>query len=192
MRVFPHTSLNSQEWNSLPRFDELKRGGDSRRHSISRSNCCKTIQDKRNDRLKDTNTFAFTYNTQTLPKTVKVAYFRVNVEVIPNPLRCHNCQKYAHHENRCTKDPLYANCGEPANHTEQSCRNDPNCVNCGEKYSANSKECQVWHKEKEILTVKFTRNISFPEARKIVESPTPFPGVSYASTAQSPVKKGNC
>ena len=121
-------------------------------------------------------------------KTVEVAYFRVSVQIyIPNPLRCHSCQKYGHHENRCTKDPICANCGEPANHTEQNCGNAPNCVNCGEKHSANSKECQVWHKEKEILTVKFTRNISFPEARKIVESPTPIPGVSYASMAQSSV-----
>ena len=119
-----------------------------------------------------------------------MAYFRVSVEIyIPNPLRCHSCQKYGHHENRCTKDPICANCGEPANHTEQNCGNTPNCVNCVEKHSANSIECQVWHKEKEILTVKFTRNISFPEARKIVESPTPIPGVSYASIAQSPVKK---
>ena len=108
---------------------------------------------------------------------------------IPNPLRCHNCQKYGHHENRCTKDSICANCGELANHTEQSCTKDPNCVNCGGKHSANSKECQVWHKEKEILTVQVTRNISFPEARKIVESPTPIPGVSYASITQSPVKK---
>ena len=95
-----------------------------------------------------------------------MAYFRVSVEIcIPNPLRCHNCQKYGHHENRCTKDPICANCGEPAN---QSCTKDPNCVNCGGKHSANAKACQVWHKEKEILTVKFTRNLSFPEARKIV------------------------
>ena len=119
-----------------------------------------------------------------------MAYFRVSVETyIPNPLRCHSCQKYGHHENRCTKDPICANCGESANHTEQNCGNAPNCVNCGETHSANSKECQVWHKEKEILTVKFTRNISLPEARKIVESPTPIPGVSYASMAQSSVKK---
>ena len=116
-----------------------------------------------------------------------MAYFRVSVEIyIPNPLRCHSCQKYGHHENRCTKDPICANCGEPANHTEQNCGNAPNC---GEKHSANSKECQIWHREKEISTVKYTRNISFPEARKIVESPTPIPGVSYASIAQSSVKK---
>ena len=30
--------------NSLPRIGELQRGGDSRRHKISRSNCNKTIQ----------------------------------------------------------------------------------------------------------------------------------------------------
>ena len=150
----------------------------------------KRFKIKRNGQLKDTNTFVFTFNTPTLPKTVKVAYFRVSVEIyIPNPLRCHSCKKYGHHENRCTKDPICANCGEPANHTEQNCGNAPNSVNCGEKHSANSKECQFWRREKEILTVKFTRNISFPEARKIVESPTPIPGVSYASIAQSSVKK---
>ena len=44
--------------------------------------------------------------------------------------------------------------------------------------NANSKECKIWHKEKEIFRVKFTRNVSFPEARKIVESPTPIPGSS--------------
>ena len=65
----------------------------------------------------------------------------------------------------------------------------PTVLTVVKKHSANSKECQVWHKEKEILTVKFTRNLSFPEARKIVESPTSIPGVSYASITQSPVKK---
>ena len=53
---------------------------------------------------------------------------------------------------------------------------------------ANSKECKIWHKEKEILRVKFTRNVSFPEARKIVESPTPIPGSSYASVIKPTTK----
>ena len=56
-------------------------------------------------------------------------------------------------------------------------------------HNANSKDCQIWHKEKEILRLKFTRNISFTEARKIVEAPTPTPGVSYASITQSSVEK---
>ena len=56
------------------------------------------------------------------------------------------------------------------------------------KHSADSKECRIWHKEKEILRIKFTRNISFVEARKLVEAPT-IPGTSYANITQSSMKK---
>ena len=66
--------------------------------------------------------------------------------------------------------------------------NPAKCANCGEGHNANSKECKIWHKEKEILRVKFTRNVSFPEARKIVESPTPVPGSSYASVIKPTTK----
>ena len=189
LKEFPHNSLNSLR--GVIRCPDLRNSSEEEILEGTRSQgvtAVKRFKIKRNGQLKSTNTLVFTFNTPTLPKTVKVAYFRVSVEIyIPNPLRCHSCQRYGHHENRCTKDPICANCGEPANHTEQNCGNAPNCA-----HSANSKECQVWHKEKEILTVKFTRNISFPEARKIVESPTPIPGVSYVSTAQSSVKKDNC
>ena len=150
----------------------------------------KRFKVKRNGELKDTNTFVFTFNTPVLPKTVKVAYFRVNVEVyIPNPLRCHNCQKYGHHEDRCSKDPICSKCGQIAEHSEGRCTNELHCANCGEKHSADSKECQIWHKEKEILRIKFTRNISFVVARKLVEAPTPIPGISYANITQSSMKK---
>ena len=47
------------------------------------------------------------------------------------------------------------------------------------------KQCQAWHTEKEILKVKYTRNISFPEAWKIVESYTAAPGKSYASITKT-------
>ena len=76
-----------------------------------------------------------------------------------------------------------------AEHLESQCRNELHCVNCGEKHSADSKECQIWHKEKEILRLKFTRNISFIEARKLVEAPTPIPGISYANITHSSMKK---
>ena len=39
--------------------------------------------------------------------------------------------------------------------------------------------------KKEIFKVKYTRNISFPEARKIVESHTAAPGKSYASITKT-------
>ena len=119
-----------------------------------------------------------------------MAYFRVNVDVyVPNPLRCHNCQKYGHHEDRCSKDPICSKCGQTGEHLESRCSNELHCVNYGEKHSADSKECRIWHKEKEILRLKFTRNISFVEARKLVEAPTPIPGISYANITQSSMRK---
>ena len=69
------------------------------------------------------------------------------------------------------------------------CSNELHCVSCGEKHSVESKECRIRHKEKEILRIKFTRNISFVEARKLVEAPTPIPGISYANITQSSMKK---
>ena len=104
-------------------------------------------------------------------------------------MRCHHCQKYGHHEDRCSKDPICSKCGQVAEHLESQCRNELHCVICGEKHNADSKECQIWHKEKEILRLKFIRNISFIEARKLVEAPTPIPGISYANITQSSMKK---
>ena len=149
----------------------------------------KRFRIKKDDQLKDTNTFVFTFNTPNLPSTIKIAFLRVGVEVyIPNPLRCFSCQQYGHHEDRCKNHPVCSNCGEPAIHHATLCKSPAKCANCGEGHNANSKECKIWHKEKEILRVKFTRNVSFPEARKIVESPTPVPGSSYASVIKPTTK----
>ena len=51
------------------------------------------------------------------------------------------------------------------------------------------KNAKFGTKKKEILRLKFTRNISFIEARKLVEAPTPIPGISYANITQSSMKK---
>lgn len=191
VRVYPHASLNSSK--GVIRCSELVNCSEEEILEGTKSQgvtAVKRFKIKRNGQFKNTNTFVFTFNTPVLPKTVKVAYFRVDVEIyIPNPLRCHNCQKYGHHEDRCTKDPVCPKCGQITGHLASTCRSEANCVNCGDKHSADSKECPIWHKEKEILRVKFTRNISFIEARRIVENQTPIPGVSYASITQSSMKK---
>ena len=97
--------------------------------------------------------------------------------------------KYGHHEDRYSNDPICSKCGQTGEHLESRCSNELHCVNCGEKHSADSKECRIWHKETEILRVKFTRNISFVETRNLVEAPTPIPGISYANITQSSMKK---
>lgn len=191
VRVHPHSSLNSSRGvircpdlrgcSEQEILDEMKSQGVT---------AVKRFRVKRDGQLKDTNTFVFTFNTPVLPPMIKIAFLRVNVEVyIPNPLRCFNCQQYGHHEDKCKNEPVCTKCGEPAKHHASLCKNPTKCANCGEGHDANSKECKIWQKEKEILRVKFTRNISFPEARKAVESPTPVPGSSYANIIKPTVKQ---
>ena len=98
----------------------------------------------------------------------------------------HPRQVFGHHENKCHREEICANCGQ-AKHSadETDCKRPPKCFNCKEDHPANSRQCQAWHTEKEILKVKYTRNISFPEARKIVESYTAALGKSYASITKT-------
>ena len=55
------------------------------------------------------------------------------------------------------------------------------CVNCKLEHPSYSKNCEKWKIEKEIQTIRTKQNISYPEARKIVESRTPTVGTSYAA-----------
>ena len=105
---------------------------------------------------------------------------------IPNPLRCYACQVFGHHENKCHREEICANCGQSKHSADETdCKGPAKCFNFKEDHPANSKQCQAWHTEKEILKVKYTRNISFPEARKIFESYTAAPGKSYASITKT-------
>ena len=81
--------------------------------------------------LKDTNTFVFTFNTSILPKQLKVAFLRISVDpYIPNPLRCYACQVFGHHKNKCHREEICANCGQPKHSTgETGCKRLPKCVN---------------------------------------------------------------
>ena len=122
----------------------------------------------RDGTLKDTNTFVFTFNTSVLPKQLKVAFLRVSVDpYIPNPLRCYACQVYGHHENKCHREEICANSGQSKHSADETdCKRPAKCINCKEDHPANSRQCQAWHTEKEILKVKYTRNISFSRSAK--------------------------
>ena len=87
---------------------------------------------------------------------------------IPNSLRCHNCQKFGHHKEKCTIPPICKNCGETENHRD--CQQPPKCANCKQNHSADSKECELWRKGKRILEIKHTKNISYLEARNFIEN----------------------
>ena len=121
----------------------------------------------------ETNTLLLTFNSATIPPNLKIFYRIIPVELyIPNPLRCFNCQRFGHHESNCSEDPgsVCERCGKGNHdhHTSQ-CKNPIKCVNCGKDHTPKSNLCEIWEKEKEIIKIKVTKNITFPEARKLFE-----------------------
>ena len=56
----------------------------------------------RDGQRKPTGTFILTFQSQTLPKYIRVGYYRVAVsQFIPNPVRCYKCQKFGHNKFNC-------------------------------------------------------------------------------------------
>ena len=147
----------------------------------------KRITFNRNEETIATNTYILTFGKPQIPKELKVGYSIIKVNpYIPNPLRCYNCQMFGHHEQKCTKSAVCKKCGESgSDHLELSCSKPPKCANCKGNHPADSRECVTLKKEKEINTVKYTNNIPFPEARKIVQNSNKFPLKSYSEVAKS-------
>ena len=139
------------------------------------------IKVRRDDALKDTNTFVFTFKTSVLPKLLKVAFLRVSVDPYkPNPLRCYAI-KYLGIMRINAIGKRYVPTVVSLNILLMK-----RIVNAQQNVLTAMKTTQQTRSnEKEILKVKYTRNISFPKARKIVESYTAAPSKSYASITKS-------
>ena len=129
---------------------------------------CKRFRIKKGNVQVDTYTLLLTFNSTTLPQSIKIFYRTVPVEqFIPNPLRCFTCQKFGHHEDNCklTDAVIRDRCGE-SKHISSICQRPFKCVNCGKEHGASSTECEVWKREKEIMRIKTIRMISYFEAKK--------------------------
>ena len=173
IRAYPHKNLNTSKGVvrskdlSVCTIEEIKKELnnqgiiDVRRISIKKEN--QTIL---------TNTYIMQFDRPTIPKEIKIGYNIEKVEpFIPNPLRCFKCQKFGHHEDACNGRAVCGRCGRrDPDHTANECRLDCRCANCGEDHPAYARACKTWKKEKEIMAIKHTKNISFPEARKMVDS----------------------
>ena len=115
---------------------------------------CKRFKIKKDHDTVETNTLLLTFNSINVPKSLKIFYRVVPVDIyVPNPLRCFNCQRFGHHENNCPVDlgSVCANCGAGSHdHHTSACKNKPKCVNCGKEHVSRSNQCEIWKKEKKL------------------------------------------
>ena len=66
---------------------------------------CKRFTIKKDHETVETNTLLLTFNTVNVPKSLKIFYRIVSVDVyVPNPLRWVNWQRFGHHESNCPVD----------------------------------------------------------------------------------------
>ncbi|GBM64978.1 hypothetical protein AVEN_251011-1 [Araneus ventricosus] len=140
---------------------------------------------KKNGQNFPTKHLILTFNTPVLPKSVKIAYIHCNVKhYIPNPLRGFKCQRFGHTLTACRSKQNCARCSLPDHDSNNCSSTTPKCYNCTGDHPAYFKSCPRYKHEKEIQTVKITKDISFPEARKIVNDRNPQPGLSYSAALQ--------
>ena len=172
VKIYPHKALNSCK--GVVRCKELSLCSITEIQSNLKSQGVtevRRISVRRNGEMRTTHTYILTFSSSNLPQSVKIGYMNVNVDMyIPNPLRCFKCQKYGHHISKCPGNPVCAKCGkEDENHDFETCSGPLKCSNCKGAHATFSRECPIWKEEKEILNLKYTKKLSFPEARQQIK-----------------------
>ncbi|GBN23203.1 hypothetical protein AVEN_41293-1 [Araneus ventricosus] len=183
--VSPHASLNSSkrvitcgELLNVATEEILK---ELQSQGVSH---VRRISIRRDGQLLNTKHLILTFDSAKLPEHIKAGYMRLSVRAyIPNPLRCFQCQRFGHSKTSCRGTLTCARCAE-VGHDSSRCTAAEKCVNCKDAHTSFSRNCSAWKLEKEIITTKIKKQISYPEARKLVKSMTPTPGNSYVSVAK--------
>ncbi|XP_046564880.1 uncharacterized protein LOC124273651 [Haliotis rubra] len=148
---------------------------------------------KDGDNIVNTNTYLFTFALTKIPTSIKAGYFNIGVYVyIPNPLRCFKCQRFGHGAKSCRNAQVCSRCSKQHESTE--CTDDIKCANCSGTHMSSSKSCPSFVTQTQILKLKYTKDISFTEARKLVTNAptTPSPSLTYsAAVSSTPLKSDN-
>ena len=122
------------------------------------------------------------FDRQILPYCVTAGIHRLDVRpYVPPPLRCYNCQRFGHTQERCRSEQK-CSCGSPP-HGDDPCPDPPKCINCGLAHSCRSRNCPTYKREVQIQTIKTSERLSYSEAKKRVPT-AKTSETTYAQVAQ--------
>ena len=157
--------LRSQELSLCP-LEEIK--NDLKSQGVTD---VKKVSIKRDNKIIHTNTYIMTFELPVILPKIKIDYTVERVEwFIPNPFRCYKCQKYGHHQVKCNGKSVCGKCGQKyPDHSIKNAKTHTDVRTVVETTQYIQKHVKNG-KEKEILSIKYTKNISFLEARKIVDA----------------------
>ncbi|GFX24518.1 uncharacterized protein TNCV_2107011 [Trichonephila clavipes] len=123
---------------------------------------------KKDTAVIPTQHIILTFSSPTIPHTIKAGYLNCKIRpYIPNPLRCFKCQRFGHSQTSCRGQLTCSRCAS-VGHASTDCSLEPKCFNCSESHQSDSKLCSTWKLEKKIQEIKTSKNISYPEARKLI------------------------
>lgn len=186
--VSPHRTLNSSK--GVIRCRELKgMTEEDICNEMAAQSVTNVYRIKINRGKQATDTYILTFNAPNIPTSVKIGYMNVKCSMyIPNPLRCYNCQNYGHGSSKCNQPQRCSRCGD--DHGHETCTvAEPMCLHCSANHATSDKHCPRFLKEKAVVEIKYRENISFPEARRKVESLTSTSSASVATSYAAATQK---
>ncbi|KAM7294551.1 hypothetical protein ISCGN_024057 [Ixodes scapularis] len=167
IKVSPHRTLNSVR-GVISEADLIDCSEDEILAGLQKQAvvAVKRITIRKDGQEQPTKQLILTLELHTLPTTVKAGYLYCKVRpFIPNPQRCFRCQRFGHGSRNCRGRETCAKCGSN-DHVADICENTLKCVNCQGNHAAYARTCPQWKQEKEILTLKAQKNITYQEAKQ--------------------------
>lgn len=133
----------------------------------------KIINNEGQVEIRPTETVVVTFEGNKLPSHIYINSVRCQVEpYIANVVQCYNCLRFGHVSDQCkSKGKTCRNC---ATIHEGECEIEKiSCLHCKSSlHNSLDKKCPSYTKQREIKKIMAIKNLSFRDAKKIVDSPT--------------------
>lgn len=150
-------------------------------------------------KLENTPAIVLTFTGTVVPSHVNFGWSRCPTRTYyPNPMRCFRCWDFGHTGKRCPSAvEICGNCGkhhpvdegmtidDNSTTSRQRCTDTQACKFCRNcNHPTSSRKCPLYLKEVEVQRVKIDRGISYPQARREVETRSGSgPTTSFANVA---------